>query len=88
MRSLYGNHFVYIYMDNWHLHTIQIHVHSRHTPLDEALSNKKLSFTSSNGRLMTIDDEKSNASIHVSGDGVEASIFTFLERITWLWSAI
>lgn len=69
-------------MDNRHLHTIQIYVHFRHTPLDEALSNKKLSFMRSNGCLMTINDEKSNASIHISGDGVEAPTFTFLERTT------
>lgn len=31
---------------------------------------------------MIIDDKKSTASIHVSGDGVEAYTFTFLERAT------
>lgn len=64
----------YTYIPDTHIH--------KHTPLDEALSNKKLSFTSNNVCLMTIDDKKSTASIHVSGDGVEASTFTFLERAT------
>jgi len=50
------------------------------TPLDEALSNKKL-FMSNNGYLMIID-EKSNASIHISENGVVVSTFTFLERTT------
>lgn len=71
-----------LYIFTWTIDTIQIHVHSRYTPLDEALSNKKLSFMSNNVCLMTIDDKKSTASIHVSGDGVEASTFTFLERAT------
>jgi len=81
MRSLYEKHFVYIYMDNLHLHDTNTHTLQTYTPLDEALSNKKL-FMSNNGCLMIIDDEKSNASIHISGNGVVVSTFTFLERTT------
>lgn len=73
-----------LYIFTWTIdtYTRYKYTYTSDTPLDEALSNKKLSFMRSNGCLMTIDDEKSNASIHVSGDGVEASTFTFLERTT------